>query len=62
LKGIDIQGSIVGTRSDLREALEFGAEGQVKAKVKTQPLDEVNNVMERLKNGSVNGRVVLTMT
>ncbi|MFB6275712.1 MAG: alcohol dehydrogenase AdhP [Halothece sp.] len=61
LKGIDIQGSIVGTRSDLREALEFGAEGQVKANIETQPLDEVNTVMERLKNGNVNGRVVLTM-
>jgi propanol-preferring alcohol dehydrogenase len=45
----------------LREALEFGAEGQVKANIETQPLDEVNTVMERLKNGNVNGRVVLTM-
>jgi len=61
LKGIDVQGSLVGTRTDLREALQFGAEGKVKAQMETQPLDEVNPVMERLKNGNVNGRVVLTM-
>eukprot|EP01138_Halocafeteria_seosinensis_P012173 gb/GECG01012441.1/.p1 GENE.gb/GECG01012441.1/~~gb/GECG01012441.1/.p1 ORF type:complete len:341 (+),score=37.91 gb/GECG01012441.1/:1-1023(+) len=61
LKGIDVKGSIVGTRADLQEALEFGAEGKVKSKVETQPLDKVNDVVERLKNGNVNGRVVLTM-
>ncbi|QDZ40178.1 alcohol dehydrogenase AdhP [Euhalothece natronophila Z-M001] len=62
LKGIDIRGSIVGTRTDLREALQFGAEGKVKAQIETQPLDHVNTIMERLKNGDVNGRVVLSIT
>lgn len=61
LKGIDVKGSIVGTRADLQEALDFGAQGKVKSEVEIQPLDQVNDVIERLKNGNVNGRVVLTM-
>ncbi|AFZ45088.1 Alcohol dehydrogenase GroES domain protein [Halothece sp. PCC 7418] len=62
LKGIDIQGSLVGTRADLREALQFAAEGHVKPAIETQPLEAVNATMERLKKGEVNGRVVLTMS
>jgi propanol-preferring alcohol dehydrogenase len=61
LKRLTIRGSIVGTRKDLQEALEFAALGQVKATIETQPLYAINDVFTRLKNGDVNGRVVLTM-
>ena len=54
-----LRGSIVGTRLDLQEALMFAAEGKVKATIETVPLDSVNEVFERLRNGKVNGRVVL---
>ena len=54
-----IRGSIVGTRDDLRDALAFAAEGKVKATVEEQPLDAINDVLARLKEGKVNGRVVL---
>ena len=54
-----IRGSIVGTRLDLQEALMFAAEGKVKATIETMPLDSVNEVFERLRNGKVQGRVVL---
>lgn len=61
LKRITIRGSIVGTRKDLEEALQFAAEGAVKPTVELQPLDAINTVFERLEKGDVNGRVVLTL-
>jgi alcohol dehydrogenase, propanol-preferring len=59
LNGYTLRGSIVGTRLDLEEALSFAAEGKVKATIETLPLDSINDVFDRLKNGKVNGRVVL---
>ncbi|RDK09653.1 alcohol dehydrogenase AdhP [Cupriavidus lacunae] len=59
LKGITIRGSIVGTRSDLQESLDFAAHGDVKATVSTAKLDDINDVLGRLRNGKVEGRVVL---
>ncbi len=56
-----LRGSIVGTRKDLEEALDFAAAGKVKATIETQPLGAINNVFDRLKHGKVNGRVVLDM-
>jgi len=53
-----IRGSIVGTRLDLQEALTFAAEGKVKATIETVPLESVNGVFERLRKGTVEGRVV----
>jgi propanol-preferring alcohol dehydrogenase len=61
LKRITIRGSIVGTRKDLQEALDFAAEGAVKPTVELQPLDAINSVFERLEKGDVNGRVVLNL-
>lgn len=59
LKRLTIRGSIVGTRKDLEEALQFAAEGKVKATIERQPLDAVNDIFARLKRGDVEGRVVL---
>lgn len=54
-----LRGSIVGTREDLHEALAFAAEGKVKATIEQLPLESINDVFARLKEGKVNGRVVL---
>src|SRR5207342_3269923 len=54
-----LRGSIVGTRKDLEEALDFAAQGKVKATIEQLPLESINEVFERLKTGKVNGRVVL---
>lgn len=59
LNGHTLRGSIVGTRLDLEEALSFAAAGQVKATIETQPLESINDIFKRLKQGKVNGRVVL---
>jgi alcohol dehydrogenase, propanol-preferring len=61
LNGYTIRGSIVGTRLDLEEALAFAAEGKVKATIETLPLGSVNDVLDRLRTGKVNGRVVLAI-
>jgi propanol-preferring alcohol dehydrogenase len=58
LKRITIRGSIVGTRKDLQEALDFAGEGLVKTQVEVQPLEAVNEVFDRLHRGTVTGRVV----
>jgi alcohol dehydrogenase, propanol-preferring len=59
LNGQTIRGSIVGTRKDLEEALQFAAEGKVKATIEKQPLTSINSIFDRLKKGKVNGRIVL---
>jgi propanol-preferring alcohol dehydrogenase len=61
LKRLTVRGSIVGTRNDLREALQFAAEGKVRSSVEAQPLEDVNSVFARLRRGGVRGRVVLQL-
>ncbi|AOT09294.1 alcohol dehydrogenase AdhP [Pseudoalteromonas luteoviolacea] len=61
LKGISVIGSIVGTRQDLIECLEFAASGKVRAIVQTQPLANINQVFEQMLNSDIQGRIVLTM-
>ena len=56
-----LRGSIVGTRKDLADALMFAAGGKVKATIEQLPLDSINDVFARLREGKVNGRVVLKM-
>lgn len=59
LKRITIRGSIVGTRRDLDEAIAFAADGKVHAEIAKVPLAEINDVFERMKQGRIDGRVVL---
>ena len=60
-KRLTIRGSFVGTRADLREALTIAADRKVRSKIRTQPLESVNDAIADLKAGKVEGRVVLTM-
>jgi len=59
LNGITIRGSIVGTRLDLQESLEMAAEGKVKATVAAEPLENVNDILERMRQGKIEGRIVI---
>ena len=54
-----VRGSIVGTRKDLQEALEFAGEGKVRSVFTADRLDNINHVFARLKQGDVEGRVVM---
>jgi propanol-preferring alcohol dehydrogenase len=59
LKGITVRGSIVGTRKDLIEAIQFANEGKVRAEIKKVKLEEINEVLANLKAGKVKGRIVI---
>ncbi len=61
LRRITLRGSVVGTRKDLAEALEFAAEGKVRAHIHKTRLADINGVFADLKAGRVNGRVVLDL-
>ncbi len=59
LNGVSVKGSIVGTRKDMQEALQFAADGKVKAIVSTAKLENINDVLNDMVHGKINGRVVL---
>ncbi|BBO55184.1 MULTISPECIES: alcohol dehydrogenase AdhP [Cobetia] len=61
LNGITVRGSIVGTRQDLQEALDFAAEGKVAATVQTGKLEDINDIFGRMIDGKIEGRIVLDM-
>ena len=61
LNGPTIRGSIVGTRFDIAEALAFAADGKVKAHYQLEPLENINSIFDRMKRGSIDGRIVMTM-
>lgn len=62
LNGVKIVGSIVGTRKDLKECLQFAAEGKVKATIETKKLDDINQIFADMEEGDITGRIVLDMT
>jgi propanol-preferring alcohol dehydrogenase len=54
-----VRGSIVGTRMDLQEALQFAAEGKVASHYSTDKLENINQIFGAMKQGRIDGRVVL---
>lgn len=59
LDGIEVVGSLVGTRKDLEEAFQFGAEGLVVPVVHKRCLHEVQDVFEEMEQGKIQGRMVI---
>ena len=59
LKGIQVRGSFLGTRQDLDEALKLAADGRVKPRVETHPLDLTPTLLGRLERGELMGRAVI---
>nr|WP_318023881.1 zinc-dependent alcohol dehydrogenase [Mycoplasmopsis opalescens] len=56
----ELAGSIVGTRKDLQEALDYAARGLVKSEVtKVVKLEEVADIFEKLQKGEFLGRAVI---
>jgi propanol-preferring alcohol dehydrogenase len=58
LNGVTVVGSIVGTRSDLREVFELHAAGKTKVIREVRPLHEVNEAIEDVVAGRVAARIV----
>ena len=61
LQGITIVGSIVGTRTDLREVFELHAAGKTHVTREVRPLDQVNESIADVEAGRVTARVVFQL-
>ncbi|MBU3030949.1 alcohol dehydrogenase AdhP [Paracoccus marinaquae] len=59
LNGVTVRGSIVGTRLDLQESLDFAGDGKVKATIHKAKLEEVNDIFARMHKGQIEGRMVM---
>ncbi|HKI92558.1 MAG TPA: NAD(P)-dependent alcohol dehydrogenase [Gaiellaceae bacterium] len=54
-----VAGNLVGSWIDLWELLQLHGRGEVTLVSETHPLDEVNDVLDRLREGEITGRAVL---
>ena len=54
-----IRGSIVGTRLDLAECLQFAGEGKIRVHYSLEPLEAINGVFSRMRENRIDGRVVM---
>ncbi len=61
LNGITVRGSIVGTRLDLQESIDFAARGQVRATIHKARIEDINDVFAKMHRGEIEGRIVLDM-
>lgn len=61
LNGVSVIGSIVGTRKDLEECLEFAARGKVKAIIAEKSLDDINEIFADMEKGEITGRIVMSL-
>ncbi|MFU9137597.1 alcohol dehydrogenase AdhP [Erwinia tasmaniensis] len=62
LDGIQVVGSLVGTREDLAEAFQFAAEGKVVPKVTKRPVEDINAIFSEMLDGKIKGRMVIDFT
>lgn len=62
LFGLTVRGSIVGTRRDMAECLEFFARGKINPTFTTRPMAEINEIFAEMEEGKIDGRVVMAMT
>lgn len=56
----EVTSSIWGSRQQLREVLELARLGLITPHIERQPLEAINEVLARLHEGKVQGRIVLT--
>ncbi|HMG37274.1 MAG TPA: zinc-dependent alcohol dehydrogenase [Blastocatellia bacterium] len=61
MREMRIQSSATGTRDDLRAVLDLAAAGRIKCQIETEPLSNVNVVLDRMRAGKITGRVVLKL-
>lgn len=56
-----IRGSIVGTRLDLAECLQFAGDGKVKVHYSLEPMEAINDIFSRMRDNRIDGRVVMAI-
>ena len=55
-----VTANLVGSWADLWELMQLHARGGLTLKTETYPLEQVNEVLDRLRAGAITGRAVLT--
>ncbi|BDH47142.1 zinc-dependent alcohol dehydrogenase [Salmonella enterica subsp. enterica serovar Choleraesuis] len=61
LDGIQVIGSLVGTRQDLTEAFQFAVEGKVVPTVTRRPIEDINAIFSEMEQGKIKGRMVIDL-
>lgn len=61
LNGWTVRGSIVGTRRDMEEAIDFFARGLVRPTFTTRPIGDINDIFDEMLAGGIDGRIVLDL-
>lgn len=61
LDGIEVIGSLVGTRKDLAESFQAGAEGKVVPQCELRPMEDINTIFDEMEAGTIRGRMVLDL-
>ncbi len=61
IKGLSVRGSLIGTRHDVREALDLVSDGTVTPVTQERPLAEAAQAMDAMRTRQVKGRGVLRM-
>jgi propanol-preferring alcohol dehydrogenase len=61
-KQLSIHGSAVGNRRDALEVLDLVARGIVKPHVRTEKMENLNEVFEDMERGLISGRVVIDLS
>jgi propanol-preferring alcohol dehydrogenase len=56
---ITLKGSAIGTRADLREAMDLLSRGVIKSEVQVRKFEEINDILDELAAGKYSGRVVV---
>jgi propanol-preferring alcohol dehydrogenase len=62
LNGLTVRGSIVGTRKDMAEAIDFFARGKVSPTYTVRPLSDINAIFHEMEQGKIDGRIVMKMS
>jgi propanol-preferring alcohol dehydrogenase len=58
---LTVRGSLVGTRKDMAEAIDFFARGLIKPTYKVQPLADINSIFDEMIAAKIDGRIVMDM-
>lgn len=53
LDGIEVIGSLVGTRKNLAEAFQAGAEGKVVPKCESRRIEDINDIFDEMEAGTI---------
>jgi len=61
LFGLTVRGSIVGTRRDMEECLDFFARGKINPTFTTRPMGDINEIFAEMEEGKIDGRIVMDM-